>query len=174
MPKGPPGNPDGPGERLNPFARVSGMQTKLHRWAAADPGRRFDDLFNLVHDPATLFVAFARVAGNRGANTAGVDGATAEMLRPSVVRFLDEMLRDRRQTYRIEEVTLGAGAYALGTTLRDARVRERFGMTVLAVRKPDSDVWTYNPDAAETLGPGMTLVVLGSSEQVDQLRTATK
>jgi len=27
-------------------------------WAAADPGRRFDDLFNFVHDPATLMVAF--------------------------------------------------------------------------------------------------------------------
>ncbi len=39
-------------------SRVAGMQAKLHRWAAADPGRRFDDLFNLVHDPATLFVAF--------------------------------------------------------------------------------------------------------------------
>jgi RNA-directed DNA polymerase len=47
------------------------MQTKLHRWAVADPGRRFDDLFNFVHDPATLIVAFARVAGNTGANTPG-------------------------------------------------------------------------------------------------------
>jgi RNA-directed DNA polymerase len=27
------------------FQRVSGIQTKLHCWAAADPGRRFDDLF---------------------------------------------------------------------------------------------------------------------------------
>jgi RNA-directed DNA polymerase len=26
-------------------SRVAEMQTKLHRWAAADPGRRFDDLF---------------------------------------------------------------------------------------------------------------------------------
>lgn len=51
--------------------RVSEMQAKLHGWAAADAGRRFDDLFNLVHDPATLLVAFDRVAGNRGANTAG-------------------------------------------------------------------------------------------------------
>jgi RNA-directed DNA polymerase len=42
------------------------MQAKLHRWAAADPGRRFDDLFNLVYDPATLSVAFARVAGQPG------------------------------------------------------------------------------------------------------------
>ena len=53
------------------------MQAKLHRWAAADPGRRFDDLFNFVHDPATLIVAFDRVAGNQGANTPGVDGVTA-------------------------------------------------------------------------------------------------
>jgi RNA-directed DNA polymerase len=59
-----------------PWSRVAGMQAKLHRWAAADPGRRFDDLFNLVHDPATLYVAFCRVAGNRGANTPGVDGMT--------------------------------------------------------------------------------------------------
>ena len=47
------------------------MQAKLHRWAVADPGRRFDDLFNFVYDPATLIVAFDRVAGNRGANTQG-------------------------------------------------------------------------------------------------------
>ena len=52
------------------------MQTKLHHWAAADPGRRFDDLFNFVYDPATLIVAFDRVAGNTGANTPGVDGLT--------------------------------------------------------------------------------------------------
>ena len=49
-----------------PWSRVAEMQAKLHRWAAADPGRRFDDLFNFVHDPATLIVAFARVAGNQG------------------------------------------------------------------------------------------------------------
>lgn len=59
------------------WSRVSGMQTKLHHWAAADPGRRFDDLFNFVYDPATLIVAFDRVAGNSGANTPGVDGLTA-------------------------------------------------------------------------------------------------
>jgi len=64
-------------EPILAWSRVSGMQTKLHHWAAADPGRRFDDLFNFVHDPATLIVAFDRVAGNSGANTPGVDGMTA-------------------------------------------------------------------------------------------------
>jgi len=59
------------------WSRVAEMQAKLHRWAAADPGRRFDDLFNFVHDPATLKVAFSRVAGNRGANTPGIGGLRA-------------------------------------------------------------------------------------------------
>jgi voltage-gated potassium channel len=97
----------------------------------------------------------------------------SEMLRPAVVRFLDDMLRDKRTPFRIEEVQLGAKATTLGTTLRDARVRERFGMTVLAIRAGDNTSWTYNPDASERLEPGMTLVVLGSPEQVEKLRTET-
>src|SRR6201996_4178071 len=76
-----------------PWSRVAGMQAKLHRWAAADPGRRFDDLFNFVHDPATLMVAFDRVAGNKGANTPGVDGVTAAWVEEQVgvPGFLDDL-----------------------------------------------------------------------------------
>ncbi len=40
--------------------RVRGIQSKLHRWARDDPHRRFDDLFNLVADPAFLLVAWDR------------------------------------------------------------------------------------------------------------------
>jgi len=54
--------------------RVLKMQRKLHQWATSDPGRRFDDLFNLVYDPAFLVVAWSRVRGNKGARSAGVDG----------------------------------------------------------------------------------------------------
>lgn len=53
--------------------RVRLMQAKLHLWATRDPGRRFDDLFNLVYHPDFLAVAWERVAGNKGARTAGVD-----------------------------------------------------------------------------------------------------
>ena len=56
------------------WLRVLRMQTKLHQWATDDPKRRFDDLYNLVYDPAFLVVAWERVRGNRGARSAGVDG----------------------------------------------------------------------------------------------------
>jgi RNA-directed DNA polymerase len=60
--------------------RVLSIQAKLHCWARDDPHRRFDDLFNLVADPAFLLVAWDRVRGNRGARTAGVDGQTARSI----------------------------------------------------------------------------------------------
>jgi hypothetical protein len=87
MPKDAPPNgatPERP--EAGSFQRVSGMQTKLHCWAAGDPGRRFDDLFNLVCDPATLMMAFVRVAGNQGAMTAGVDGWTVATFRGTTSR----------------------------------------------------------------------------------------
>ncbi len=99
------------------FKRVSEMQAKLHRWAVADPDRRFDDLFNLVHDPATLQVAWTRVAGNTGARSAGVDGRRAvDMKAAGVQGFLDD-LRDTVKT----------------GTFRPMPVRERM------IPKPGSD-----------------------------------
>src|ERR1700749_2370578 len=84
MPQDAPPNGSAPDQAPGRWSRVAGMQAKLHRWAAADPGRRFDDLYNLVHDPATLLMAFDRVAGNKGANTPGVDGITAAWVEQEV------------------------------------------------------------------------------------------
>jgi RNA-directed DNA polymerase len=53
--------------------RVRRMQAKLHLWATNDPGRRFDDLYNLIHHPDFLVVAWERVSGNKGARSPGVD-----------------------------------------------------------------------------------------------------
>jgi hypothetical protein len=72
--------------------RVLGIQTKLHRWAVADPGRRFDDLYNLVADPAFLVTAWHRVRGNTGARSAGVDKRTVAAIERSAggaVGFLE-------------------------------------------------------------------------------------
>jgi RNA-directed DNA polymerase len=73
--------------------RVLEIQTKLHRWANDDPHRRFDDLYNLVTDPSFLLMAWERVAGNKGARSAGVDGMTATMVaqRIGVESFLAEV-----------------------------------------------------------------------------------
>ena len=74
--------------------RVLGIQTKLHDWAAADRGRRFDDLYNLVADPAFLAQAWTRVRENRGARTAGIDKRTTRAIEASgqgVEGFLEDL-----------------------------------------------------------------------------------
>jgi RNA-directed DNA polymerase len=71
--------------------RVRRMQAKLHLWATRDPGRRFDDLFNLLHNPDFLTVAWDRVTGNKGARTAGVDRiAPASITGAETMVFLNE------------------------------------------------------------------------------------
>jgi RNA-directed DNA polymerase len=85
--------------------RVQKIQTKLHLWASDDPDRRFDDLWNLVYDPAVLVNAWERVRSNRGARSAGIDGESAFYV--SVVRgeqaFLSE-LRDDLKARRFQPV----------------------------------------------------------------------
>ena len=73
--------------------RVLDHQRKLHRWARAEPEKRFGDLFNLICDQATLLMAWERVAGNRGARTAGVDAVTRRHVEEDigVLAFLEEL-----------------------------------------------------------------------------------
>jgi RNA-directed DNA polymerase len=68
------------------------MQAKLHLWAAGDPGRRFGDLFNLIHHPDFLAVAWMRVSGNKGARTPGVDRVIPAFISGAgeVTAFLNE------------------------------------------------------------------------------------
>ena len=80
-------------------ARVLGIQTKLHQWATDSPDRRFSDLMNLVCDPAFLTVAWARVRGNRGARSAGVDGVKPRDIlfgTDTVLPFLRDDLKQGR------------------------------------------------------------------------------
>jgi RNA-directed DNA polymerase len=72
--------------------RVLEHQLKLHRWARAEPERRFGDVFNLICDRSTLLVAWERVSGNQGARTAGVDAVTRHHIEDyGVIPFLEEL-----------------------------------------------------------------------------------
>ncbi|MGY2093002.1 group II intron reverse transcriptase/maturase [Nocardia gipuzkoensis] len=95
-------NTDAPDEiaLIRAKRRVLEIQTKLHHWANGDPHRRFDDLFNLVTDPAFLLVAWDRVRSNTGARTAGIDRKTVSYIenRSGAEEFLTRLrsqLRDR-------------------------------------------------------------------------------
>ena len=68
----------------------------------------------------------------------------------------------------MHEVTLGAGALA-DQSLGEARVRERFGVTVVSVERPGGEA-VVNPSADTHLRPGDRLRVFGLPEQVAAFR----
>ncbi|GAB3976670.1 group II intron reverse transcriptase/maturase [Actinoallomurus acanthiterrae] len=90
--------------------QVLEIQTKLHRWATDSSGRRFNDLFNLVCDPAFLLVGWDRVRGNKGARTAGSDGQTVVSIQARI---------------GVEEFLAGLRAALKGGVFRPLPVRER-------------------------------------------------
>jgi RNA-directed DNA polymerase len=79
--------------------RVVGIQAKLHSWAAAEPGRRFDDLFSLVADPAFMLTAWTRVRNNTGARSAGIDGRVASQIE-ALPGGVEGFLADLREQVR--------------------------------------------------------------------------
>ncbi|KFU75200.1 DNA polymerase [Amycolatopsis lurida NRRL 2430] len=134
--------------------RVLEIQTKLHRWATADRGRRFDDLFNLVADPAFLVMAWTRVRENKGARTAGIDGATAWSIENSgrgVTGFLTELrssLKDR--TFRPTPVRTAQIPKAIGKTrrlgiptVRDRVVQASLKLVLEPILEADFDTSSY-------------------------------
>ena len=76
--------------------RVHQIQMKLYQWSTNDKERVFSDLYNLVYDPAFLQVAWARVRGNRGARTPGVDGVSPSSIK-NPNEFLSEIGRSLKQ-----------------------------------------------------------------------------
>jgi voltage-gated potassium channel len=102
--------------------------------------------------------------------TIGALRMASEMLRPTVVSFLDKMLRDVRQK-RVSEVNLTEHSKYAGKTLRDSGIYKDTGMLVLAVllRDEEGEEFIYNPSADYVLEAGSVLVVIGDVEQVRTL-----
>ncbi len=134
--------------------RVLGIQTKLHRWAVADRGRRFADLFNLVVDPAFLVMAWNRVRENKGAKTAGIDGATAWSIENSergVTGFLTELRTSLKgRSFRPVPVRTamipkaGGKVRRLGIpTVRDRVVQASLKLVLEPILEADFDPCSY-------------------------------
>lgn len=109
---------------------------------------------------ATSIVSPAQIGGRRMAS---------ELIRPEVNEFLDQMLRDKDKSLRLEEIVIPKGSPYVGHALRDAPIRRETNLLVIAVRQPTRE-FVYNPDPDFVLDEGMTLVVMGAADGVKKLR----
>jgi len=95
----------------------------------------------------------------------------SELIRPSVVTFLDLMLREQSATIRVEEVAVGQGSPWIGKKLKEMDLHGRFDLVALAVRKPGGEL-KFNPGGDLALAVGDTLIVMGDAANAWKAREA--
>jgi voltage-gated potassium channel len=99
-------------------------------------------------------------------STIGALRLASAMVRPSVVDFLDAMLREPG-AIRVQEVTVGrAGA---GRTLAALRLQERTGVIVFAIRDSTTHRHVFNPPPGRPLQAGDVLIGCADPEQLGAL-----
>jgi voltage-gated potassium channel len=115
---------------------------------------------------------FRRAGADAIVNPATIGGLrlVSEMVRPSVVSFLDLMLRDPQHAYRVEELAVYPQSQWANHALKDIPLRSQFNLLVAAARRPDSTEFIYNPDDSWVVESGQTLIVLGKAEDVSRAR----
>ncbi|MBI2943752.1 MAG: potassium channel protein [Candidatus Wallbacteria bacterium] len=94
----------------------------------------------------------------------------SEMLRPKVVNFLDEMLRDSQAAARFEQVEIRAGSAIAGKSIREAALFDKCGVLIIAYRAREADRFLYNPPADTVLAPESVVVILANKETVPGVR----
>jgi voltage-gated potassium channel len=85
----------------------------------------------------------------------------SEMIRPSVVTFLDTMLRVRESVVRVEEIHCPAGSSLIGQTLAEAGLLDVAEVTVVAVCDRAGN-YHFNPPRELVLQADDVLIVMGN------------
>lgn len=91
----------------------------------------------------------------------------SELIRPSVVSFIDAMVRGKNNPVRFGEARVGRAAS--GKTLRQLDLPRKIGLVVVALRPAGRDEFVYNPGPDTRVEEGWVLVVMGDVEKLSQL-----
>lgn len=112
-----------------------------------------------------------RAGADRVINPQEIGGRrmAAFALQPAVSEFLDVVMHGVGNVeYRMEEIVIPADAGLAGMSIREAHIRDHTGALVLALRGSDR-LFMTNPSPEMELEPGMTLIVIGTGDQLARL-----
>ena len=123
-----------------------------------------------VHEQARPKLLRAGADAIVSPNTIGGRRMAHELLRPSVVGFLDLLVRDAGHQLSVEECLLRPGTRVEGRTLAGSGIRKVSNVLVLSVITAARESHVFNPSPDFVLRAGMTLIVLGDREDVERLK----
>ncbi len=104
------------------------------------------------------------------ANEIGGRRMAAQMLRPSVVSFLEVVTSINDEQLDLQDVIIGKNSEMNGKELKHLRIPDRFGLVVIASKKAGQTNMILNPKSDLVLNIDDTILVLGNNQQVNALR----
>ena len=105
-------------------------------------------------------------------NVTGAVWVASVLVHSSVASFLEVTTKGHHMSRYIDQATIGRGSKLAGLTLGDARIPNKTGLIVIAIRKDgqgDKEA-TFNPNATTRIDAGDDLIVLGDESQIEKLR----
>lgn len=94
-------------------------------------------------------------------------------LRPAVVDFMRLATSNEHLDLSAEQIELAPGGTLVGQSIREAELRQRFGVIVVAIRRAQGHM-EFNPSPDARLQAGDQLVLLGSAEKLRELDAAAR
>ncbi len=97
----------------------------------------------------------------------------SEIIRPHVVRFLDQMLKEQGGTLRVEEIEVDATSKWAGMALHDLNLKGQYNLLILGMKKPGpsnvSDLVINPPDNALVPAQGV-IIAMGEVKDIQRAR----
>ena len=94
------------------------------------------------------------------------------MVRPEAVTFLDKMLKEQEEVYRVEDIFVDADSAFAGKPLKMSGLMEKKGFSVVAVRKGDK--YMFNPSGDERIEIGDAIILIGESTSIREVKAVKK
>lgn len=96
----------------------------------------------------------------------------SELIRPSVVSFLDLMLRSQEKTIRIEELAIDDLSPYRDKTLQATGILSKKDVTVVALSRQSESSYEFNPPDNAILKPGDMVILMGDINAINSLKGA--
>lgn len=108
-----------------------------------------------------------RAGADQVINPSSIGGRRMAMsiLKPNIIDYVEIVLHDRDEDFGIEEMLVEDSSLLVGKSLQESKIRERYGVTVMAVKKKQGII-NHNPEPGTIVESGDLLIVFGSSAQL--------
>jgi len=155
-------------DNANIVTALSARELNPHIWIASRLVRQ-DAYHKLLRAGANEIVSPYDYGGRRLALT---------VLRPHVAEFLSQVVFDEGRGAEMDEIEVREGSELAGRTLGEINLRQRFGITVIALHcqheahQHTTGGFVLNPGPDLHLHPGDVLIIVGTFQQLQHLHQA--